>query len=174
MLKVRAIRACTRHFRYRVPPASRGRQEPPQAVEFLPWDALGPQVRGVPRGQALRYGTRAPAHSKALNAPWASCRERASCQASNSRGWVLLEMGSYRAGARSRPRSRPRSLWPAAPPAELPADVGAQRGEEGLCRSARPRKIRAGLVIPIGNALAAIGGGWLRRKTDRRPRCSAI
>ena len=58
MLKVRVIRACTGHFRYRVPPASRGRQEPPQAVEFLPWDALGPPVCGVPRGQALQYGTR--------------------------------------------------------------------------------------------------------------------
>ena len=65
MLKVRSIGTCTRQFRYRVPPASRGRQEPPQAVEFLPWDALGPQVRGVPGGQALRYGTRAPAHSAA-------------------------------------------------------------------------------------------------------------
>ena len=67
MLKVRVIRACTGRFRYRVPPASRGRQEPPQALEFLPWDALGPPVYGVPGGQALQYGTRAPAHSKALN-----------------------------------------------------------------------------------------------------------
>ena len=66
MLEVRVIRACAGHFRYRVPRASRGRQEPPQAVEFLPWDALGPPVCGVPGGQALRYGTRAPAHSKAL------------------------------------------------------------------------------------------------------------
>ena len=69
MLKVRVIRACTGHFRYRVTPASRGRQEPPQAVEFLPWDALSPPACGVPGGQALRYGTRAPAHSRALNAP---------------------------------------------------------------------------------------------------------
>ena len=69
MLEVRVIRACTGHFRYRVPPASRGRQEPPQAVEFLPWDALGPPVCGVPGGQALRYGTRAPALSWALNSP---------------------------------------------------------------------------------------------------------
>ena len=50
MLEVRVIRACAGHFRYRVPPASRGRQEPPQAVEFLPWDALGPPVSGVPGG----------------------------------------------------------------------------------------------------------------------------
>ena len=50
MLEVRVIRACAGHFRYRVPPASRGRQEPPQAVEFLPWDALGPPGRGVPGG----------------------------------------------------------------------------------------------------------------------------
>ena len=69
MLEVRVIRACAGHFRYRVPPASRGRQEPPQAVEFLPWDALSPPVCGVPGGQALRYGTRAPAHSRALNLP---------------------------------------------------------------------------------------------------------
>ena len=75
MRKIRSIGTCTRQFRYRVPPASRGRQEPPQAVEFLPWDALGPQVRGVPGGQALRYGTRAPAHSKALNAPCNSRRQ---------------------------------------------------------------------------------------------------
>ena len=52
MLEVRVIRACTGHFRYRVPPASRGRQEPPQAVEFLPWDALGPLVCGEPGGPA--------------------------------------------------------------------------------------------------------------------------
>ena len=70
MLKVRVIRACTGRFRYRVPLASRGRQEFPQAVEFLPWDALGPPVYGVPKGRALQYGTRAPAHSKALNSQW--------------------------------------------------------------------------------------------------------
>ena len=70
MLEVRVIRACMGHFRYRVPRASRGRQEPPQAVKSPPWVALGPPVCGVPGGQALRYGTRAPAHSQALNAPW--------------------------------------------------------------------------------------------------------
>ena len=70
MLKVRAIRACTRRFRYRVPLARRGGQEPPQAMEFLPWDALGPPGRGVPGGQALRYGTHAPAKCAELNVPW--------------------------------------------------------------------------------------------------------
>ena len=56
MLEVRVIRACAGHFRYRVPPASRGRQEPPQAVEFLPWDALGPPVSGVPGGRVMLWG----------------------------------------------------------------------------------------------------------------------
>ena len=69
MLEVRVIRACAGHFRYRVPPASRGRQEPPQAVEFLPWDALGLPVSGVPGGQPQRHGTRAPAKCAELNVP---------------------------------------------------------------------------------------------------------
>ena len=76
MREVRVIRACAGHFRYRVPRASRGRQEPPQAVEFLPWDALGPQVRGVPGGQALRYGTRARQRSWELSAQCPSPRRR--------------------------------------------------------------------------------------------------
>ena len=39
-------------------------------MKFLPWDAPGPPVRGVPGGQALRHGTRAlrPRSSQALNA----------------------------------------------------------------------------------------------------------
>ena len=40
-----------------------------QAMEFLPWDALGPPVCGVPvpRGQALWHRARVPAHSEVLN-----------------------------------------------------------------------------------------------------------
>ena len=75
MLEVRAIRACARRYRYRVPLARSGGQERPQAVEFLPWDALGPPGRGVPGGQALRYGTRALAHSRALSTPWAEATQ---------------------------------------------------------------------------------------------------
>ena len=56
MLEVRAIRACARRDRYRVPLARSGGQERPQAVEFLPWDALGPPGRGVPGGQPPRHG----------------------------------------------------------------------------------------------------------------------
>ena len=68
MLEVRVIRACTGHFRYRVPPASRGRQEPPQAAGFLPWDALGPPGCAVPVGKAQRYQTRTWHRSWALSA----------------------------------------------------------------------------------------------------------
>ena len=85
MLEVSAIRACTRRFRYRVPLARRGGQEPPQAMEFLPWDALGPPGRGVPGGQALRYGTHAPAKCAELNVPCQSHKELQLANANNAR-----------------------------------------------------------------------------------------
>ena len=139
MLEVRVIRACAGHFRYRVPRASRGRQEPPQAVEFLPWDALGPPVCGVPGGQALRYGTRAPAHSDALNPPWCHNQLR-------SVSWRATGHRGNRDGGRARDRPRCRACAligprPGGPPCASGCACAAIRaGRARGCSRGTPQK----------------------------------